>query len=813
MKRGAFFLAFIIFFSAAINSQSHSTTSGMFKVNGYVRDRSTNAPLAFANILIKDTQQGTATDDQGRFSLILNKGNYLLQFSYVGYKQEIIPLTVSGDTLIYITLNSIDMLLQNVTVYSNKQNDENEQKEVSALSLQSENIEKSTSLMSDVLRSVQFLPGVTADNELSAKFNVHGGNADENLVLINGTEVYEPYHVKEANDASIGIFNTAMIQKMDLITGGFTARYGDRMSSVVDIQYREGNTDHITGQASLSLTDFDALIEGPMGDKGSFIIGARESYTQYVLDLLNSSPGLNISFDDVQGVFAYKPVPQDKLSFKFIYAGDYFNHDPRENYYGPDFSSYIPQSGPRGSITQSWQDSSESHANYYTSMASLQNVNTISSKAILKSELSYYDQFDAEHAWSINQYWNTVSTPDIKAFGQDKDIYLLNDNVHIITLEANSSLNMQVASFFNTVSGLSYQHISYDQDHLSELTISEFNNEDYYPDTVNTTMNENNLDNSFVTVHAQSFKLAGYHENILQAGENLIFNIGGRFDYFDLDKELTWSPRINFAYNINPDFTIRGAWGHYYQSPVYEQIAYSAASDTNTKSQHAIHYVLGAEYNVITNAIKRNYLKIKLEGYYKKYDNLISSYVSSYGDTYYTKKNDAMGRAAGADLYIMYSSSIFSGWISYSLLKAEQKMNGNDYGYFPRSTDQRNTFDAVGDFDLGLDWDMTLRISYGSGFPYTPSNAVYNSSTKVWEWDLGDPNSAYLPAYKRVDIRVSKNFELFGCSSSAFLDISNLFDFTNVQSYEYTFDSQGQPLRDEEDLFPILPTLGLSVRF
>jgi hypothetical protein len=446
-------------------------------------------------------------------------------------------------------------------------------------------------------------------------------------------------------------------------------------------------------------------------------------------------------------------------------------------------------------------------------MASVQNVNTISSKVILKSELSYYDQYDAQHHWQINQYWNTISAPSIKGFYQDNDYYLLNDNVHIKTLEANSSLDMQVTSFYNTVSGLSYQHISYDQDNVSILTISEFNNEDYYPDTVNTTMNENNLDNSFVTIHAQSFKLAGYHENILQAGENLIFNIGGRFDYFDLDKEITWSPRINFAYKINPDLTIRGAWGHYYQSPIYEQIAYSAASDTNTKSQHAIHYVLGAEYNVITNATERNYLKFKLEGYYKKYDNLISSYVSSYGDTYYTKKNDAMGSASGADLYIMYSTSIFSGWISYSLLKAEQKMNDNDYGYFPRSTDQRNTFDAVGDFDLGLDWDLTLRIAYGSGFPYTPSVAVYNSSTKVWEWDLGNPNSAYLPAYKRVDLRVSKNFELFGYSSSAFLDISNIFNFNNVQSYQYTFDSQGQPEVDEEKLWPILPTLGISVRF
>ena len=110
--------------------------------------------------------------------------------------------------------------------------------------------------MSDVLRSVQMLPGVTADNEWSAKFNVRGGNPDENLVLITVPRFMNLIMLRKLNDASIGIFNTGMIKKMDLITGGFSARYGDRMSSVVDIEYRDGNADHITGKASLSLNGF-----------------------------------------------------------------------------------------------------------------------------------------------------------------------------------------------------------------------------------------------------------------------------------------------------------------------------------------------------------------------------------------------------------------------------------------------------------------------------------------------------------------------------------------------------------------------------
>jgi len=233
-------------------------------------------------------------------------------------------------------------------------------------------------------------------------------------------------------------------------------------------------------------------------------------------------------------------------------------------------------------------------------------------------------------------------------------------------------------------------------------------------------------------------------------GENLILNLGGRFDYFDLDKELTWSPRFNFAYKVNSELTIRGAWGHYFQSPIYQQIAYSTASDTNTKSQRAIHILLGTEYNVMTT--DQSFIKFKLEGYYKTYDDLISSYVTSYNDTYYTKKNDAVGRTAGLDMYIMYSTSSFSGWISYSLLKAEQKMLTNNYGYFPRTTDQRHTLDIVANFDLGKQWGLTSRITYGSGFAYTPSYATQNPATKVWTWNA---EAQILPICLHINVLIS----------------------------------------------------------
>jgi hypothetical protein len=794
--------------------KSKSLQPEIFNFQGTVRDASTNEPLAFANIVVEGTQLGTMTDAGGKFTIVLPEDTSHLRCSYVGYKTEIVDCTGQKNIPIAIRLYSMDMLLQDVTVYANYGNDETNQKEVSALSLESETIGKITGLMPDVLRSVQMLPGVSNDNELSAKFNVHGGDGNENLVLIDGTQVYEPYHVKEVPIISIGIFDVDMIKKMDLITGGFTARYGDRMSSVVDIEYREGSREQVKGQASLSMTDIDALLEGPIGGNGSFIIGARQSYTQYVLKLLKQAPQVHPSYYDVQGVLTFQPALQDKLLLKFIHAGDSFKYDPTTSSSSAFTNPYHTSDGYTGSLSQSWHDSTEEHAHYYSSMFAIQNNYIISSSALLKSEVSYYDEIESEHSMDSAPYGYVFKNSRLNVFYDITTNHLYDNNLHIQTLEFNSSYEMQIMHSYGVKTGASYQRIFYFQQLIDQTTFSDSTNRQNYPKTTYSHGSVNAVDNALGNIDAQSYKLAGYFENIFQLGEKAILNVGGRFDYFDINKDLTWSPRMNIAYTLNSELTLRGAWGYFFQSPIYQQLAHSIASDTNTQSQQAIHYILGADYNIFSDEGKHNILKLKVESYYKSYRDLISSTISSSGRINYSRRNDAIGRASGLDAYLMYSISGISGWISYSFLKANQKMEKNDtIGYFPRNTDQRNTIAFVADFDLGKAWSMNTRVVYGSGYPYTPSTAVYNKLSLAWEWHLGNPNSASLPAYKRVDLRVSKDFEVFGFPSSAFLDISNLFNFTNILAYAYQFDNQGNPEVVARNLWPILPTLGMTVRF
>jgi outer membrane receptor protein involved in Fe transport len=352
-------------------------------------------------------------------------------------------------------------------------------------------------------------------------------------------------------------------------------------------------------------------------------------------------------------------------------------------------------------------------------------------------------------------------------------------------------------------------------DIFSQRTIEEFTNVYNYPDTTLNHRVESTADYVHNQINTQSYKVKGYLENIIQVSNQILLNVGGRFDYFDLNKQLTLSPRINLAYKTGMGIVIRGAWGHYYQTPIYRQIAYPSASDTNTQAQRAIHYIVGIDYDLMVDQATQHFWRFKVEGYKKIYDNLITANKTSDGLVNYSRKNDATGTASGIDMQIIYSNNHFYGWISYGYLFARQTLVHDTIGSsFPRYTDQRHTLAVTGELELGSDWSINSRIVYGSGYPYTPSIAIYNNTKRIWEWiPSNKPNSQYFPSYSRVDLRIAKDFTIFGAPTSVFLDASNIFNAKNIQAYRYRFNNNGYPNREDVELWPFIPTIGMSVRF
>ena len=775
-------LALILILYSTCLAQNNSKT-----LKGIVLDSQTYEPLPFANILVSETDYGTTTNPEGGFELInITKLNQIV-IRYVGYTSQIINLVdLDLANTNYFLLQPIDINLQEVTVYSNGTTS-GSKVQSSSVSLNNKQIREISAAMPDILRSVQALPGVVVNNEFKADFNVRGGNQDENLVLVNGTQVYEPYHIKEASNASVGIFNVDLMKKVNFITGGFSAKYGDKMSSVVDIEYREGSTTDYSGAASLSLAYLDGYIEGPISENISFIFGARKSYMEYVLSLIDYEDisSAKPSFYDIQGVLSYRLSPQNKILFEFIHAGDEFQYDPKRVY-------------------SNKTEIEKNRGNYYSSLFDIKSKNILSSKALLNFEVSYYDQIDEE-----NRLFDRESNINISTYSKLFTNRTTYDSLRIKTLKFNSELSYQFSSLYEIEAGVSYQNITYKQNSKDLYTYIGYQ-KDTDPIIKDTTYSTG----SFTTgdpVDINSFKYSGYLENIFSLSNNLTLNAGARVDYFDINKEFTFSPRLNSAYRFENGIVLKAAWGHFYQSPIYHQLAYSVASDTNTLSQKATHYILGAERQF--DLSEDNFFRVKLEGYYKKYDNLISSQFGVFERLTYSKKNDAIGSSSGFDFYAILKFNRFYGWLSYGYLEALEDKKEDNLGEYRRYTNQTHTISLVTNMYLGNDWDLSIKGYYGSGFPYTPKTAVKDENTGIWAWESGKIHSADLPAYKRIDFRISKVFRFKNLNLSTFLDISNALNFQNVQRYEFEAPGFVEPEVEEILLWPIIPSFGIRLEF
>lgn len=783
-----------------------------FEITGTVLNAASGEPLPFATIILKGRQVGVTSDANGSYKLNLNSGNHELLVSYIGFKTETIHVNVdTSNLLINIRLTSTDVILQEISVYAS---DNLENHTVSSISLQSKEMKKITSIFPDVFRSIQSLPGIAANNEFSAKYNVHGGNYDENLVLVNGTQVYEPFHLKEVENASIGIFNIDMMKKVSLITGGFSAQYGDRLSSVLNIEYREGNRDRLTGNAALSVTDLNATIEGPLLSRGSFILGFRKSYVKYILKLINYKEYVDPDFYDVQGVLTYNLSDKDKLQIMFIHAGDDFKLGPKVSSSGPIPGTYVNSKGRRFDSTINLNTLEENKANYFSNLFDLQNKLFISNNVLLNTSLSYYGQIDREDFYYTDIYRENLtvsSSQSLPLFYSSDYETIYKNNLKIKTLEGKISLDAKPNPFYSIKTGASCIYINYKQDMIDKAVNNVKHNYNTYPDTLSIIYDEN-LNTFPQNISVNSFKVAGYFENVLQLSNNLILNAGGRVDYFNFNRDINFSPRLNISYIVSEGLNLRGAWGYYYQSPIYRQLAYWYEAGSNTQSQKSEQYVFSIEKNILFNS-KGSSSTVKLEGYYKKYSDLISSERIPSGRIEYSGKNDSKGYAKGLDLYISLKLPSYYGWLSYGLLITREDLLKDKLGEFPRYTDQRHTLSLVNDFDLGKGWDINIRYTYGSGFAYTPDYSKYNKDEKRYDWIKGKPNSEHMPAYKRMDFRINKDFSLFGTPAQIFLDISNLLDHKNIMSYSYRYDNSGNIFREENELWPIIPSIGLNINF
>ncbi|MGE5496540.1 MAG: TonB-dependent receptor plug domain-containing protein, partial [Syntrophothermus sp.] len=593
-----------------------------------------------------------------------------------------------------------------------------------------------------------------------------------------------------------------MTKKIEFSAGGYGAESGDALSSVLKIDFKEGNEEELKGKVNLSMVDLGAIAEGPLNSASTFIIGVRRSYLTDMLKLAGAKGDFNISYYDMQGVFSYKLTSTNKLNLCLIYSADNFIKDPetRDNHYA--YMNYIRSERIRVDKQQTYYGAAD--FNCSSMLASLSSVNLISPFISNRISVSLYNEKTYNNGIILRKdLYNFENRPDY--------LYRFNDSVAFLDDRFNKTFVFQCSFDFmpdknNTVNtGFNYERISYDVNTLNSRLEYLISNLSAYPDISKLIYPVDPQYSRHIVLNAPVNKYSFYAQDSWQIQNDLVLNAGLRYDYFDMNKKQTVSPRISLSFIPIPNFSLKAAYGIFYQTPNYRQLKYDYPSESNTDNQKAVHYIIGADYRV------SDILNLKLEGYIKKYENMIPVQLLGDGSLDYgSRENSANGYARGIDVQLVSDFEWINLRVSYGYMTAKERLNGT-VNYYSRYTDQMHTLASILDLNLGRKWNASLRVFYGSG--YAVPSTYLDRSVSPARWITIAAGTKHLPAYEREDIRISKEFEMYSRPLVLYLDVMNVLNKKNIVTTQYTYDRQGNPNANDVDLFPIIPSIGVMYNF
>ncbi|MEO6882538.1 MAG: carboxypeptidase-like regulatory domain-containing protein [Bacteroidia bacterium] len=665
-------------------------------------------------------------------------------------------------------------------------------------------------------------PGVHTNNELSSQYSVRGGNYDENLVYVNDIEVYRPFLVRSGEQEGLSFINPDMVSSVLFSAGGFEAKYGDKMSSVLDVKYRRPRK--FAGTASGSLLGGSLHLEGSSDNyRFTWIVGVRQKTTQYLLNSLDTKGDYKPSFTDVQTYLTYDLSDKWEL--------DFLGNLSRNKYLT------VPQSRQTsfGTINQALDlqvyFGGQEVDQFEAGTGAFSLIYHPNEKTNIKFIASAYKDIEDETYDILGQYYINQLETDLSkpTFGQ----VAYNLGVGSFLNHARDYLNATVFSLANkgTINygknqflwGLTYK--------LENITdqLSEWNMIDSAGYSLpQTPANEITLQN---VVKANNTILAnqveGYVENVwtkqLKDTSHITLTAGIRSNYLDLNHQNVVSPRATFAFKPHwkTDILFRASSGFYYQPPfLREMLDYSGNLNTNVKAQQSIHYVLGSDLNF--KAWDRPF-KFTAEAFYKALND-IDPYEIDDVHVHYFANNDAKGYVTGIDMKVSGEFvRTLQSWASLSIMQAREESPDYSYytfynsagqqiipgytynniatdsvkhnpGYIPRPTDQLVTFSIFFQDYLPKfpDFKMHLGLIFGSALPFGPPDQMRYKDT------------LRMPPYRRVDIGFSYQILKEGRKLSphnAFnhlksiwlgLEVFNILDINNTISYTWITDVNGR---------------------
>ena len=767
------FILQIICLCAFVSAQAQT-----FTLSGRVIDEN-NDPVEFASVSCPKQGKMTMTSLKGDYSLQLQSADSVeIRFSMVGYKTKVRTLRrPRGKQTMQVVLHSSDNALSEVTI-TGKRIETGQTQELSKEHLKS----MPSTTGNAVEEMIQSQAGVSTHSELSSQYNVRGGSFDENSVYINNVEIFRPFLVRSGQQEGISVINPDMVEKIGFSTGGYEARYGDKMSSALNIEYRRPK--RFEASATASMLGASAFI-GMSNKKFSWSNGLRYKTTKYLLGSMDTKGEYQPTFIDYQTYLTYSPNKRWDIKFLGNISDNHYNFTPedRETNFGTmenvkAFKVYFD--GQEKDVFRT----------FFGSLGITRKFNENTSLSLIASAFNTREQekYDIQ-----GQYWLTQTETSenlgVGTYFQHTRNYL---KAHVesakLLFKTKQKKHDIEAAFTYKWEHIEENSVEYEMRDSSKYSIPHTGKDLYM---IYSMRAKNTLTANRVEAYAQdTYRFTGSEGKTLYT-----LNYGLRLAYWSFTKETILSPRLSLGIipAFNENITMRFATGLYYQAPFFKEIRDTtttngityASLNRKAKSQRSIHFIAGFDYRFKMNNLP---FKFTAEAYYKALGNLVPYSVNNVKVVYYGD-NMCSGHAAGLDLKLF--GEFVPGtdsWVSLSLMNTSMKMNGKS---IPLPTDQRYAVNLFfTDYFPGTTrWKMSLKLALADGLPFSAPHRELES------------NVFRAPAYKRADVGL--NYRIIDNSDRhkkrnpirnlwVGAECLNLFGINNVNSYYWITDVTGQ---------------------
>lgn len=753
---------------------THTLAQNTFTISGYITDTESGEKLIGASVYLPAINKGTSTNQYGFYSLTVAADTVTLLFSYVGYASEKKVVPLQQNLRLDVELSS-DNLLEEVEVVASRQDNAVEQVQMGVHKIPIQTIRMAPVLAgeTDILKTLQLLPGVKFGNEGSAGLYVRGGSPDQNLILLDGVPVYNVSHLF----GFLSVFNADAINNVELIKGGIPARYGGRLSSVLDIAMKEGNLKERQGVFSISPIAASLTYESPVvKDKSFFIISARRTWLDVAAFIasLNNNRTFGYGFYDVNAKYNHKLNDNNRVYLSFYTGHDRF------------FDTYVDRLDGRSTFNFKWGN-----------LTSVLRWNKIFSPKLFSNFALSYSTYNFFQEYKVAQ--------------EGTDYF--------------SSYRSQIRDWkfqtdFDYAPGLSH-HIKFG----SKLSFQRFS-----PDVVQ--MVNASADTTFNNQRfIEGTNAEVYLEDEIRISKQLSVNAGIRGSAFVVNGKtyMNAQPRLAGRYLLSPDLSLKASYTHMVQylhlltnSSLGLPADLWVSTTENIAPQSSEQVALG-----VTKSIDHNAIEVSVESYYKRMHNLITyrdgaTFLFQNGETWENKVVSGEGDSYGVELFVNKKQGKVTGWLGYTLSYTNRWFDQIDNGRkFPFKYDRRHDVSVLVNYHLPKQRTLSATFVFATGNAITLPTARYQGmQPPSWQYEeyyqdvfddrvlLSQRNNYRMPVYHRLDLSYQRAKEKKKSHRTWIFSLYNAYSRLNPY---FLYESNGK--LKKYSLFPIIPSVTFRTEF